>query len=201
LDFGVIMAPGALALPGYYNSEPHSSQLYGNIDSGGVASFFGENSSVFGSPGLSWSDPYSACSSSYNTSGATFDFACASPQLVYSGGEDVNLLDGDDASEFLQRFGGCNQPVMHPNLVDTLKNLAESLETPYLEHQELSNYHNDQQERRAVRFLEQQLGLAPESPQMSPSDESGLSSQDVTFSVDSDEVVVKHEPPPLNNKV
>jgi hypothetical protein len=50
--------------------------------------------------GLSWSDPYSACSSSYNTSGATFDFACASPQLVYSDGEDMNLLDGDDASEF-----------------------------------------------------------------------------------------------------
>jgi hypothetical protein len=95
-------------------------------------------------------------------------------------------------ASFLQRFGGCNQPVMQLNLV---MHLAESLETPYLRHQELSNYHNDQQERRAVRFLEQQLGLAPESPQMSPSNESGFSSQAITFSVGSDEVVVKHEPP------
>lgn len=212
----MIMAPGALALPGFYNNEPHSNHLYGNIDSGGVASFFGDNSSVFGSPGMSWSGhelSYSSCCSSYNTPGASFDFACASPlsdepQLVYPTEEDnVNLLGGDDASEFLQRFSGCNQPVMHPNLVDTLKNLVtplESPETPYFEHQELNQYQweqQEEQERRAVQFLEQQLGLTPESPQMSPSDESGLSSQDVTFSVDSDEDFVKHEPPPLNNKV
>ncbi|KAG0580355.1 hypothetical protein KC19_4G167600 [Ceratodon purpureus] len=213
------MAPGALALPGFYNNEPHSNQLYGNIDSGGVASFFGDNLSVFGSPGISWSGPdlsYSPCRSSSNNPGATFDFACASPlsdepQLVYSTeDDDVNLLDGADASQFLQQFNGCNQPAMHPSLMDALKNLVtppESPETPYFEHpelgQELNQYQQEEQEeqeRRAVQFLEQHLGLSPESPEMSPSDESGLSSQDIAYSVDSDEVVVKHEPPPLNNK-
>ena len=205
----MVMAPGALALPGFYNSDPHSNQLYGNIDSGGIASFFGENSSLFGSPGLSWSNPYSSGCSLYNTpSAATFDFACASslsddPELVYDPTEEVvNILVGDTGN-ILHRFNECNRPVMHPNLVDTLKNLVtppKSPEAGYFEHEELNHCHQEQQERRA--FLEQQLGLTAESPQMSPSDESGLSSQDVTFShLDSEEFEVKHEPPPLNNKV
>lgn len=189
----------ASAMPEFYTSEPHFSPLFNSSDSGGVASFFNDNASVFGSPGISWSDPYSSCtSSSYNAPGATFDFACASPQLVYPTEDDVILLGGDD-SEFLQQaLNGCNLE-MYPNLVNTLKHLTTppaSPETQYFQYQEVNHFHH---ERRA--FLEQQLGLTPESPQMSPSNESELSSLDVTYSVDSDEVVVKHEPPPLNNKV
>lgn len=44
------------------------------------------------------------------------------PQLVYPTDEDILL--GGETSEFLQQLTGCT-PVMHPNLVSTLKNMVQ----------------------------------------------------------------------------
>lgn len=175
------------ALTAFYNNfDPHGSQFnYINTENA-IHCSFGDTAHLFGSPGMSW------CGSAGATSFFALDHAAILNDLgAVEYPTEEELLLGGDASEFLQQFNG------HP------KALEVADERYSFEHQELNQIGN-QAHYQQQRISEQQLHL-PDSPQMCASDESGLTTQDVvTVAVESeyfDEVEIKHEPPPLNNKV
>lgn len=206
------------ALTAFYNNfEPHGSQLYMNGEYGmSIHCSFGDSGNLFGSPGFSWSGDAYASSSSGITS--FFSDALISPlsndlgQVVYPTEEEEDhllQLGGDGSELFLQQLNGSCNINNQLSLVDTLKTtLVTPPESPEVaevaeryvsfDHQE----HNQIQYQSEREFFDEQL-LA-DSPQMCASDESGITSHDVTVAVESElyvELEIKHEPPPLNMKV
>lgn len=156
------------------------------------------NAHLFGSPGLCW------------TGNPTIDaYAALLGEVVYLTEEEDSLFGGGSTEFSLQQLHG--QPQQQQQLppstvVDTYKSTV--VEERYnFEHQELNQIgkqiHCVEQQHREADFEEHLQHLA-DSPQICISDESSLTVDGFTLSVDSEcgtELEIEHVPPPLNNKV